>query len=213
MKSTMTKDQLMAKVQKLLALAGNNPSQEEANAAFLKAQKLIAQYNLNMDEFSEEKEDIVMMACEHANNNGYRTTLASILGKNFRCRVIMCGNIVNFIGYRTDVKVCVEVFNYAYKVSRRNGQRLERKARKEGCAHGVFNSYVQGFMAGIKEVLDEQCRALMIVVPEEVDKELKKRANGTFKGGMRFNGWDSSAYESGKSDGKSHMRSRQLNGN
>ena len=37
----MNKEQLMNKVNKLLALAGNNPSQQEANAAFAKAQKLI----------------------------------------------------------------------------------------------------------------------------------------------------------------------------
>lgn len=35
------------KIQKLLSLAGNNPSQEEAQAALLKAQKLMAQYNID----------------------------------------------------------------------------------------------------------------------------------------------------------------------
>lgn len=207
----MNKEQLMNKVNKLLALAGNNPSQAEANAAFAKAQKLIAEYNLNMDEFEDKKEEIVMMPCEHPNNNGYRTTLSVILGKNFRCRPIMCGGTVNFVGYKTDVQVCVQVFNYAYKVSRRNGQKLERQARKEGrSAHGIFNSYVRGFMAGIKEVLDEQCRALMIVVPSEVDKELKERSGGQYKGGMRHTGFDYGAYSSGQKDGRSHMKARQI---
>ena len=207
----MNKEQLMNKVNKLLALAGNNPSQQEANAAFAKAQKLIAEYNLDMSELGDKKEEIVMMPCEHANNNGYRTTLSVILGQNFRCRPIMCGNTVNFIGYKTDVQVCVQVFNYAYKVSRRNGQKLERQARKEGrSTHGVFNSYVRGFMAGIKEVLDEQCRALMIVVPSEVDKELKERSGGQYKGGMRHTGFSSSSYDAGKADGRAHMRAREI---
>lgn len=207
----MNKEQLMNKVNKLLALAGNNPSQEEANAAYLKAQKLIAEYNLNMDEFSEDKESIVMMPATHSNNEGYRTTLATTLAKNFRCRVIMVGNQVNFIGYKTDVEVCVQVFNHAYKVSHNAGLRLERQARKEGrSTRGVANCYWMGFCAGIKEVLDEQCRALMIVVPEEVDQELKERAGGTYRGGIRLRGTDISAYNSGKSDGRNHMRSRQI---
>lgn len=207
----MNKEQLMNKVNKLLALAGNNPSQEEANAAYLKAQKLIAEYNLNMDEFSEDKESIVMMPATHSNNEGYRTTLAMILAKNFRCRVIMSGNQVNFIGYKTDAEVCVQVFNHAYKVSHNAGLRLERQARKEGrSTRGVANCYWMGFCAGIREVLDEQCRALMIVVPDEVNQELNARAGGKYRGGMRLRGTDMSAYNAGKSDGRNHMRSRQI---
>lgn len=207
----MNKEQLMNKVNKLLALAGNNPSQEEANAAYLKAQELIAEYNLNMDEFSEQRDEIVMMPTIHSNNEGYRTTLAMILAKNFRCRVIMSGNQVNFIGYKTDAEVCVQVFNHAYKVSHNAGLRLERQARKEGrSTRGVANSYWLGFCAGIKEVLDEQCKALMIIVPDEVNEEVKSRASGSYKGGVRLRGTDISAYNSGKSDGRSHMRSRQI---
>jgi len=207
----MNREQLMNKVNKLLALAGNNPSQEEANAAYLKAQELIAEYNLNMDEFSGQRDEIVMMPATHPSNNGYRTTLAMILAKNFRCRVIMSGNQVNFIGYKTDAEVCVQVFNHAYAVSRRAGARLERQARKEGrSTRGVANSYWMGFCAGIREVLDEQCRALMIVVPEEVNEEVNSRSSGKYKGGVRLRGADMSAYNSGKTDGRNHMKSRQI---
>ena len=38
------------KIQKLLSLAGNNPSQEEAQAALMKAQKLMADYNVSMSD-------------------------------------------------------------------------------------------------------------------------------------------------------------------
>lgn len=209
----MTKEQLMNKVNKLLALAGNNPSQEEANSAYLKAQKLIAEYNLNMDEFSEEKDEIVMLPCIHSNNEGYRTMLANVLAANFRCRPIMSGNTVHFIGYKTDVEVCVQVFNHAYKVSHNAGLRIERDYRKKGWStRGVANSYYRGFCAGIKEVLDEQCRALMIVVPDEVDEEVSQRANGTYGGGMRMRGYDSESFNAGKQAGRDHMRSRQIEG-
>lgn len=208
----MDREQLMEKVSKLLALAGNNPSEAEANAAYAKAQKLIAEYNLNMDEFSEKKEEIVMMPCVHPKNKGYRTKLAVIIGRNFRCRVMMCGNTVNFVGYKTDAEVCVQIFNHAYKVSNKLGRAEVRRYRAQGIdIHGVFNSYVSGFCAGMREVLDEQCRALMIVVPDEVNEEADRRSGGRYRGGQRHNSnfWGSS-YEAGRSDGRAHMRSREL---
>lgn len=206
----MNKEALMNKVNKLLALAGNNPSQEEANAAYTKAQKLIAEYNLNMDEFAE-KDDIVMLPCTHSNNEGYRTLLCMIIAKNFRCRAMMCGNRVNFVGYKTDVEVAVQVFNHAYKVSHNAGLRLERQYRKQGLStRGVANSYWRGFCAGIKEVLDEQCRALMIVVPEEVNRHVDEMSGGQYKGGMRNTGLHFDVYEDGRQAGKDHMRARQI---
>ena len=207
----MNKEQLMNRVNKLLALAGNNPSQQEANAAYTKAQKLIAEYNLNMDEFEDKKEEIVMMPATHSNNEGYRTHLSVIIGKNFRCKPMMCGNTVNFVGYKTDVEVCIQVFNHAYKVSHNAGLRLERQYRKQGLStKGVANSYWRGFMDGIKEVLDEQCRALMIVVPDEVNKHADEMSGGRYKGGMRQTGFSSSSYNEGKADGRAHMRSREI---
>lgn len=207
----MNKEQLMNKVNKLLALAGNNPSQQEANAAYTKAQKLIAEYNLNMNEFEDKDEEIVMMPATHSNNEGYRTYLSIIIGKNFRCRPMMCGNIVNFVGYKTDVEVCIQVFNHAYKVSHNAGLRLERQYRKQGLStKGVANSYWRGFMDGIKEVLDEQCRALMIIVPDEVNKHADEMSGGRYKGGMRQTGFNISSYSEGKADGRAHMRSHEI---
>ena len=41
-------ERVLEKVKKLLALAGNNPSEAEAQAAALRAQELIARYNLSI---------------------------------------------------------------------------------------------------------------------------------------------------------------------
>lgn len=210
----MNKEVLMKKVEKLLALAGNNPSESEAKSAMMKAQALIAEYNLDMSELSsDDKEEIVIVPTIHPNNNGYRIRLAQVLSSNFRCRCIMSGNIVHFIGHKTDAEVCAKVFNYAYKVSRRQGQKIERTARQNGkSTRGVFNSYCIGFCDGIKSVLDEQCRALMIVVPEDVDIELKARSGGTYGGGIRLKGFTKETYNKGREDGRNHMRSRQIEG-
>ena len=44
------------KIKKLLALAGNNPSEEEAQAAMLKAQELLLQNGLTMEEVTSHGE-------------------------------------------------------------------------------------------------------------------------------------------------------------
>lgn len=211
----MTREALIERINKLLALAdtSRNNSEAEAQAAYRKAQALIAEYNLNMDELNEDKEQIVLMPATHSNNEGYRTRLAMVLAQNFRCRVMMCGNTVNFLGYKTDAEICVKVFHSAYKLSHNRGLKLEREARKAGFStRGVANSYWIGFCNGLKEILDEQCRALMIVVPTEVDKELKERAGGTYKGGMRNTGMRIEQYMQGRQDGRDHMRAHYIEG-
>lgn len=211
----MTRETLIKKINKLLALAdtSRNNSEEEARNAYSKAQALIAEYSLNMDELGHNEEQIVLMPATHSNNEGYRTRLATVLAQNFRCRVMMCGNTVNFLGYKTDAEVCVKVFNSAYRLSHNKGLKLEREARKAGLStRGVANSYWIGFCNGLKEVLDEQCRALMIIVPDEVDKELKERAGGTYRGGMRNTWMRSEQYMQGRQDGRDHMRAHYIEG-
>lgn len=211
----MTRETLIKKINNLLALAdtSRNNSEAEARNAYRKAQALIAEYNLNMDELEQKEEHIVLMPATHSNNEGYRTRLAMVLAQNFRCRVMMRGNTVHFLGYKTDAEVCVKVFNSAYRLSHNKGLKLEREARKAGLStRGVANSYWIGFCNGLKEVLDEQCRALMIIVPDEVDKELNERAGGTYRGGMRNTGMRSEQYMQGRQDGRDHMRAHYIEG-
>ncbi len=209
----MTK--IVDKIQKLLALAGNNPSKNEAQAAALKAQELIAQYNVDLNNLSgEEKINYKLMAATHSNNEGYRSRLAVIIADNFRCKPILIGLTINFFGREGDVDACVEVFNYLYKVSHNQGLKLEREARKQGrSTRGVANTYWDGFMAGIKESLDKQCKALMIVTPQDVTDKFNERFSNAKKGtrfGQRHMGFDRSAYTAGYQDGRSAMDKRSL---
>lgn len=50
------KSKIIARVQKLLALAGNNPSEEEASLAMAKAQAILAEHNLSMDAVQQKAE-------------------------------------------------------------------------------------------------------------------------------------------------------------
>lgn len=208
-------NKMLEKVRKLLALAGNNPSEEEAQAADLKAQELIARYNLDMSQDVGETVVYKLLAATHSNNEGYRKQLACIIAENFRCKPIMMGNIVNFFGRELDVEACVQTYNYLYRVSHNIGLKLERQARKEGrSTKGVANSYWTGFMVGIKDALGEQSKALAIVVPEDVKEKFSERFTNLRKssGGMRQTGYDGEAFHKGREDGKASFGRRQLEG-
>lgn len=208
--NTINEEKLIKKVQKLLALADDNSNENEAQAAYARAQELIAEYSLDMSKASDKPIEIVMMKATHPNNNGYRKPLAVIIADNFRVKVFMQGNDVVFFGQKFDVKVAVEVFNHAYAYSRHRGLQLEYQARKEGrCSRGLANSYWTGFMQGLKAILDEQCKALMIVTPEAVEKKWAEEMAPTMRkgsGGQRQTGFNADAYDKGYEEGKEHMR-------
>lgn len=208
-------NKMVEKVRKLLSLAGNNPSEKEAQAAALKAQELIAKYNLDMSQETGEKISYKLVEAVHSNNEGYRKPLAVVVADNFRCKAIVVGNMINFFGRECDAEACAEMFNYLYRVSHNIGLKLERQARKEGRnTHGVANSYWTGFIVGLKDAMGAQSKALAIVVPEDVKQEFTKTFTNLRKGsgGMRNTGLDRDAYNKGHEDGKYSMGKRQLVG-
>lgn len=210
MKKTMNEQAIIEKVKKLLALAGNNSSEHEANAAYAKAQALIAEYSLELSEEQGEEVKVVMKECTHSNNEGYRKPLAVIIADNFRVKAFVRAGTVVFFGLEQDVEIAVEVYNHAYRYSHNRGLRLEREARANGYStKGVANSYWLGFMKGLKAVLDEQCKALMIITPEAVEQKWAEEMAPTLRkgsGGQRATGFDAEAYNAGEKEGREHMR-------
>lgn len=206
----MKQDKIVEKIKKLLALAGNNPSEQEAQAAYAKAQALMAQYSIELSEESGEEIEIIAMQVHHKDNCGYRKPLAVVIANNFRVKVFMTGNTVTFFGTKMDVEIAKEIFEHAYNYAYKRGFKLERDARKAGeDTHGLANSYFSGFIAGLKAILDEQCKALMIVTPKEVEDAWEERIKGMKKGsgGQRFSkGINYGAYLKGYEDGQEHMR-------
>lgn len=205
-----TQDIIINKIKKLLALAGNNPSEQEAQAAYAKAQALMAQYSIELSEESGKEIEIVAMPCKHSNNNGYRKPLASVIADNFRVKAFVSNGTIMFFGTKMDVEIAVEIFNHAYAYSRHRGLQVEYEARKVGeCAKGLANNYWAGFIAGLKAILDEQCKALMIVTPKEVEDVWEEKVKGMKKGsgGQRFtNGVNYGAYMQGFEEGQEHMK-------
>ena len=212
---------LVGKIKKLLALAGNNPNQEEAKSALLKAQQLMADNNLEVSIDAEDKIAYGMEIAVTKMNKAFRLTLAVVIANNFRCKSIILGDRdgspIAFFGHENDAKICKEAFEFAYKTAKKNGD-AEYKRRKDAGkeTRNVFNSYVTGFIDGIRSSLDAQCVALMVIVPPDVKSEFQTRYNPRIhKGGMVNNkevGMDFDAFLKGVATGKEMFTKKSIEG-
>ena len=108
-----------------------------------------------------------------------------------------------------------------FKVGNRESVKYYQKQRQEYINHGkcfdgrgIKNAFLNGFLLGIKEVLEKQCTALMVVIPEEVEKKYKDRTskfhrfNASFK--VKVNNRGDLAKSEGVKVGKNVAMSRSI---
>ena len=207
MNQQYTDNNLMDKLKKLLTLAGDNPaeSDNEAIQALALAQKLMAKHGItqsDIDSMNAKAPKITRMACVHKWDAGYRQPLASVIAENYRCKALLVGKTVCFMGRENDALIAKNAFEFAYKFIMRRGNQEYEKVRNKGFSgKGVFNSYAIGFIAGLKEVLDKQCKSLMIVTPPEVIEEYNNLSVAKASGGVRQkDGVYKNIYDAGKQD-------------
>ena len=213
--SNTNNSQIVERIRKLLRLGGNNPNENEANSAILQAHRLMAKHGIETVQLEENQEQISYSTvyCQHKGNRKFRKILSSVIALNFRCRCFSQDGRVAFFGRSNDVAVARDVFEYAYTFAYRESDRLYRKRRQMGHdGTDVVNSYAIGFIGGLREKLEQQSTALMVVVPQDVQDryaELSKnfkKANSTVK----VSRLDRKAYEQGQTDGRTALNGRRL---
>jgi hypothetical protein len=212
-------EKIMNKIKNLLDLANNNPNENEAIAAALKAQELMAKYNIELDQLDNKAEtrEIVETIYRETGKHDmkkWKYGLAVIIAKNFRCKHYFLGRSdVVFYGYKEDAKIALQVFTYLYEIGNKFAIRKYNEVKKTGGdTRGVMNTYLIGFRDGVKSVLEKQCTALMIVTPKEVtDQFAIKSAN--FKpmtNHIKTLGQNNKIYAEGKADGRDMAQARAL---
>lgn len=216
----MANEKVMMKIKNLLDLANNNPNENEAIAAALKAQELMAKYDIELDKLDEKVEnreiveEIYFETGKH-NMKKWKLGLATIVANNFKCKVYFLGKKdVVFYGYKEDAKIALSVFTYLYEAGNKFAVRAYNKEKKAGnTTKGVMNTYLIGFRDGIKSRLEKQCTALMIVTPEEIKEKFCEKINTenfkTINSNVKYNGKDD-VYKEGFTDGKSVADARTL---
>lgn len=210
-------EHIIEKIQKLLNVTEKNGASEaEALSAALHAQKLMAKHHIEITDLNT-KEAHEMKTISHDDGKGYkwRYMLANIVAKNFCCKVYVLGrDSIVFFGYENDIKIAHEVFSFLFKTGNKFAVRYYNECKKAGrSTSGVMNTYLNGFCAGIKEALDAQCAALMVITPKEVEDKFTEMMKGsrTMQSHLKI-AYDARAYESGKTAGRDAAGQKKLNG-
>lgn len=171
------RDKILEKVKKVLALSKNNPSEAEAQSAALKAQRMMAEYNITIKELEGKMidNDISQVEVYVKMGNKWKAPLAFIVSKNFRCKYYFYGrDWIVFFGHKIDAEIAAETFKFLFDFGNRKATNYYLKLKKEGKnTKGVKNAYLVGFLEGINEVFEKQCTALIIVTPKDVEEEYK----------------------------------------
>jgi len=206
------------KIQKLLNLAGNNPNEEEAQAALLKAQKLMAQYNVDLESLGDGKKELkCSLELTKVKANPRDNQVHVIIADAFACKpLISCGRHLMFFGREDNAKAAKSCMEFIHKTLEQGIRRVCKeyglKSSERG-ASDIYNGYAKGFIEGLKETVGAQTVALAVVVPEDVKEAFSKKfpSLNTYKG--KGTSWDPSykdAYHQGKQDGRSAMDKRSL---
>lgn len=220
----MDKERVFKRVKKLLALAGNNPNEEEANSAMAKAQALMAEYSVEASELSfdstEEKMrslNPIEMAVTYADRiNWWQKSLASVIADNFRCFHFYRGRSgssrIFFFGAENDVHIAKEVYTFAETCLKHlSTQYIKNREKREWFGFdktAVKNDYIRAFIQGVRDNLKEQVQregwglvlvkdALVVQTYEDLSKDFGKSRSSHVK-----RNYDSHARETGYRDGK-----------
>jgi hypothetical protein len=177
-------NKIIEKIEKLIALSGSD-NENEAKAAMLKAQELIAKYEIETDRINpgRQKERPVVSFTSPSFRDDWVIDLSSLIAGNFRCESIISKSFHNsggafrirFFGFEEDAEVSINVFNYAVKVIRNRMATLRAIYNDAGRNFGRNEkmNYVDGFCSGLYKNFEEQKNqsesfALALLVPEEV---------------------------------------------
>ena len=208
-------DKIVALLQKTV---DNGASEQEAIAAAKLAQKLMAKYHVDVVTFEEKTEEVSDEL--FGITRKWQASLANVIAKNTCCRVIRTnnpnkrrGSAIVFFGRDSDRKTAVGMWQMFAELIRQGIQRAKRRAMAEyGYTDTVESSYAMRYIQAIKEELGTQCRALMLVVPEDVDDAVNKRFPKltTKTVSYRVNMAGSMAGSMGYRDGKSAAQTKRI---
>lgn len=205
------KEQIVNKIKKLLARTTSNFTAEAENA-ILKAQDLIARYNIDMMEIpNSPQQEITTESIRKSYIPLWHGSLALIIAPNFRCTGFWQHNnhedkterSLNFIGLKDDARAARDVFIYAVALINYNIRRI--KKRYPRVTKPYINTYIDGFISGLDEKFASQVQqnnyGLILIKPDavlEMEKELNLEPGPKLH--LKYSDNDN-AYNNGYSDG------------
>lgn len=204
------------KIQHLLNKTTENGATEaEAQAALLMTQKLMAKYNIELEQQTGSKDFKCSLEETKVKPNPRNNSLGNIIANSFAVKGIIYGGKWAFFGREANAKAAAEALKFIHKT-------LEAGIRRVCADHGLkssergaafyYNAYALGFIKGLQEAMAAQTKALCVVVPEDVNNKFNEKFPklNTYRGkGMQYH-HDQDAYAQGQRDGRSAMDRRSL---
>jgi len=198
-------------LKKLLARAEGNVNENEAKVCIMKAQKLMAEYNINMSEINlkNEKEDVIKDGAGSAGRTSWwEKQLSTIIAKNFKVYNFIThrgnGTQVIFMGRKTDVEVAKMSFEFTEGAIKRLAKSY---VNKYGGGVGTKNDYIKGFLQGLQvqftEQIDKNKWGLVLVIDKEVTSQYNQMKLKKGQSSSHRTNHDKNAINSGYNTGKS----------
>lgn len=178
----MVEEKLLNKISNLMKRAAE-ADDEEGQSSIVLAQRLMAKHNISISEVQafDMKSEIKLAYHEFGRIFWWHKQLAIVISKAFRCQAIVSGSYyLKFVGLNEDAEIAKEVFEGALEHIKYRKSQMHYASKEEK------NSYVQGFILGLKQKLDAQAQqiaaesnALAVLVPAEVTDYVTTNTNGT----------------------------------
>lgn len=220
------REQVVARVRKLLELGRGSTSAQEATAAVLAAQRLVARYGITDGELRDPADDARIVRMRTRPLSDFRTwrwPLAALVARSFRCRFWQDEALggarrlpaFSFYGYELDARAAALAFERLYATGDRLARRRVRALAGRTTA-GAYNSYVTGFLRGVTDELERQSRELMVVVPravaERYEADVEPMLSDARARALSCDGRHEGLILRGIEDGRDAVRSRRLGG-
>lgn len=162
--------------------------------------------------------------------HGWQTALASTVAKNFQCKMYMdhkydaylrkSVTVFTFYGHKQDAAAAKVVYDRLAAAAKKLGSSYARKRRKELEAQlgrkvsqaAIFNTWVEGFIGGVRSELERQSQELMIVTPRDVEIAYQRLSRNfrSVRERDRSRIGDAEARDAGRRAGRDSVRSGRV---
>lgn len=161
-----TQQEIIEKIQKLLALS-NSPNEQEATLAANKAQKLLLQYNLTYADLDDVKEETIKKVFEQYKQRViWKGELAKVIAINNFCdfwyQKKYYPNTYEYVFVRKphNIEVCQWLYDYLTETIERLAERAWKKEKEKASIYTHGKNWKNSFMIGcvyrLREKMEEQ---------------------------------------------------------
>ncbi len=209
------------RIAKLLALAGNNPSESEAQAALLKARELMAEHKLRPEEVQKGENIKVIRECIGLTctkmTDAWLPILCGVIARHYCCIAYRSHypydkHVSMFlVGMEEDFTLCKRIILYAYDCVKFRCQEIRAEKKRQGwnarSIREICNAYGYGFQKGLSAAYaaqDAQHKewGLVLVVPQQVKDATSDLGKPSDYAKIPVNGWREQYAAQGYYEGK-----------